>query len=336
MDVKKTVALLSGESAAFFAEKDFLQRARNTFDGGIKNIVYGVTDRAAVKKKIEDIFGEARTEEEGDAIVVFPSDLFHKTRYTFGDLVEIIYRLRDPDGCPWDRAQTNESIRTNIIEESYELVEAIDLKDPAKMREESGDVMLQGLFTTVIADADKKFSVGDVITELCQKLVGRHTHIFGPDKATDAESALHFWEQAKAKEKHYSSVKDKIESVPTTFGALMRANKVDKIIKKTGFDFPDMQGAVDKLYEEIKEFLEADEVHKESEAGDILFSAVNVLRMAKIDPEVALNGTTNRFIKRFYHVIDRAEESGRKVEELTLDEMEKYYQEAKGLFDTID
>lgn len=329
MDLKRATDCLSGESAALFAEKDFLQRARNSFDGGVTNVVYNVTDYSAVKEKIQDVFGDAETEVDGDMIVVKPADLFHKTRYTFGDLVEIIYRLRDPDGCPWDRAQTNESIRTNIIEEAYELVEAVDLRDAGKMREESGDVLLQGLFTAVIADSDKKFSVGDVITELCQKLVGRHTHIFGPDKATDAESALYFWEKAKAKEKSQKSVKDKIESVPTTFGALMRANKVDKIIKKTGFDFPDMQGAMDKLYEEIKEFAEADEKHKESEAGDILFSAVNVLRMAKIDPEIALNGTTNRFIKRFYHVIDRAEESGRQVEELSLDEMEKYYQEAK-------
>ncbi|MBR1747067.1 MAG: nucleoside triphosphate pyrophosphohydrolase [Clostridia bacterium] len=329
MDLRQAASCLDGGSAAIFSEKDFLSRARNNFDGGVNNVVYGVTDWEAVQRKIVDVFGDAETERQDDLVVVRPGDLFYKTRYTFCDLVEIIYRLRDPDGCPWDRAQTNESIRQNIVEEAYELVEAIDLGDVEKMREESGDVLLQGLFTAIIADSDGKFSVGDVVTELCKKLVGRHTHIFGPDKATDAESALYFWEKAKAKEKHQSSVKDIIESVPTTFGALMRANKVAKIIKKTGFDFPTMEEAVEKLYEEVEEFVQADEVHKESEAGDILFSAVNVLRMAKIDPEIALNGTTNRFIRRFYHVIERAKESGRAVEDLTLEEMEAFYQEAK-------
>ena len=144
MDIQKTIESLGGESAAFFSAADFLSRARNNFDSGIVNVVYGVTDPDAVEGKIKDVFGDVTVEKDGGTYVVRPTDLFHKTRYTFGDLVEIIYRLRDPDGCPWDRAQTNESIRSNIIEEAYELVEAVDLDDPAKMREESGDVMQIG------------------------------------------------------------------------------------------------------------------------------------------------------------------------------------------------
>lgn len=322
--------ILGGKSAAFFERGDFLSRARNSFDAGITNVVYGIRPADAdVEAKIDDYFGDADREYGDGYVAIKPADLFGKKRYTFGDLVEIIYRLRDPDGCPWDRAQTNRSIRTNIIEEAYELAEAVDLDDAAKMREESGDVLLQGIFTAVIASAEGRFGVNDVISELCAKLVGRHTHIFGKDKATDAEDALFFWEQAKAKEKHYTSVRDKIQSVPVTFNALMKANKVQKIIKKTGFDFADTEGAIAKLYEEIEEFREASAERRESEAGDIMFAAVNVLRMARIDPEVALSETSNRFIRRFDYVIEQAEKQGRRVEELTLDEMENFYREAK-------
>lgn len=327
--------ILKGGSAAFFSQSDFLTRARNNFDSGIVNVVFNVTDYKAVNEKIEDYFGNAEREEGVDYIILRPINLFDKTRFTFGDLVEIIYRLRDPDGCPWDRAQTNKSIRTNIIEEAYELAEAVDLNDAEKMTEESGDVILQGILTAVIASADNRFSVNDVICGLCSKLIGRHTHIFGKDKALNAEDALYFWDKAKAKEKHYANIGDKIASVPITFNSLMKANKVQKIIKKTGFDFPDLKGALDKLYEEIAEFNEAEGEMKEKEAGDILFAAVNVLRMAHIDPEVALSGTTNRFIRRFNYIIEEAAKQGKAVEELSLDEMESYYQESKKLHDNL-
>ena len=319
----------SGESVAFYREEDFLQRKHNQFDTNVKTAVFGITDAEKVKAKIDKLFGGAKYAEREDYIVIEPVDTFSKTNFNFSDLEEIVYRLRDPDGCPWDRAQTNKTIRKNIIEEAYELVEAVDSDDNEKMKEESGDVMLQSVLTSAIAADEGRFDIDDVISGLCRKLIFRHTHIFGKDKANDAEEALKFWDKAKAKEKHYTSVKDKVDSIPVTFGALMYANKVQKYIKKTGFDFPDIQGAVDKLYEEVGEFLAADEKHKESEAGDMLFSAVNILRMADIDPEVALNGTTARFKKRFFYVIEQAEKQGKKVEDLTLDEMEKFYQESK-------
>lgn len=319
----------SGESVAFYREEDFLQRRHNQFDTNVKTVVFGITDAEKVKAKIDKLFGGAKYAEREDYIVIEPVDTFAKTNFNFSDLEEIVYRLRDPDGCPWDRAQTNKSIRKNIIEEAYELVEAVDSDDNEKMKEESGDVMLQSVLTSAIAADEGRFDIDDVISGLCRKLIFRHTHIFGKDKANDAEEALKFWDKAKAKEKHYASVKDKVDSIPVTFGALMYANKLQKYIKKTGFDFSDIQGAVDKLYEEVGEFLVADEKNKENEAGDILFSAVNILRMADIDPEVALNGTTARFKKRFFYVIEQAEKQGKNVEDLTLDEMEKYYQESK-------
>lgn len=319
----------SGESVAFYREEDFLQRRHNQFDTNLKTVVFGITDTEKVKAKINKLFGGAKYAEREDYIVIEPVDTFAKTNFNFSDLEEIVYRLRDPDGCPWDRAQTNKSIRKNIIEEAYELVEAVDSDDNEKMKEESGDVMLQSVLTSAIAADEGRFDIDDVISGLCRKLIFRHTHIFGKDKANDAEEALKFWDKAKAKEKHYASLKDKVDSIPVTFGALMYANKLQKYIKKTGFDFSDIQGAVDKLYEEVGEFLAADEKNKENEAGDILFSAVNILRMADIDPEVALNGTTARFKKRFFYVIEQAEKQGKNVEDLTLDEMEKFYQESK-------
>ena len=319
----------SGESVAFYREEDFLQRRHNQFDTNVKTVVFGITDAEKVKAKIDKLFGGAKYAEREDYIEIEPVDTFSKTNFNFSDLEEIVYRLRDPDGCPWDRAQTNKTIRKNIIEEAYELVEAVDSDDNEKMKEESGDVMLQSVLTSAIAADEGRFDIDDVISGLCRKLIFRHTHIFGKDKANDAEEALKFWDKAKAKEKHYASLKDKVDSIPVTFGALMYANKLQKYIKKTGFDFSDIQGAVDKLYEEVGEFLAADEKNKENEAGDILFSAVNILRMADIDPEVALNGTTARFKKRFFYVIEQAEKQGKNVEDLTLDEMEKYYQESK-------
>ncbi len=319
----------SGESVAFYREEDFLQRRHNQFDTNVKTVVFGITDAEKVKAKIDKLFGGAKYAEREDYIAIEPVDTFAKTNFNFSDLEEIVYRLRDPDGCPWDRAQTNKTIRKNIIEEAYELVEAVDSDDNEKMKEESGDVMLQSVLTSAIAADEGRFDIDDVISGLCRKLIFRHTHIFGKDKANDAEEALKFWDKAKAKEKHYASLKDKVDSIPVTFGALMYANKLQKYIKKTGFDFSDIQGAVDKLYEEVGEFLAADEKNKENEAGDILFSAVNILRMADIDPEVALNGTTARFKKRFFYVIEQAEKQGKNVEDLTLDEMEKYYQESK-------
>ena len=317
---------------ATYDQDRFLERRSTCFDTSIPVLILGVTDSESVKKKIADFYGETIMTEDSGCILAEPKPLFEKTRFGYGDLLEIIRRLRDPDGCPWDRAQTPQSIRTNIIEEAYELIEALDMDDDDKILEECGDVLLQGVFVSVMTEEQGRVSNSDVITALCKKLIGRHTHIFGKDKATDAESALGFWEKAKAKEKGYTSVEDKLNAVPKTFTALQKANKVQKIVKKTGFDFPDVQGAIDKLEEEIEEFTLADGIEKEKEGGDILFSAVNVLRKCGIDPEVALFGTTDRFEKRFRYVIDRAKEEGKEVEELTLDEMEVYYNESKKFY----
>lgn len=322
------------EAYTVMKESVFLQRQRNCFDTGITLIVTDTTEenREKVKEKIEEFFGDAEIKIEGRELMVLPKPLFEKTRFGYGDLLEIIRRLRDPDGCPWDRKQTPETIRTNVIEEAYELVEAIDTGEAEKIREECGDLLLQGVFCSVMTEENGGVKNSDVLTALCQKLIGRHTHIFGKDKATDAESALYFWEKAKAQEKGQKTVEDKLDVVPKTFTALQKANKVQKIIKKTGFEFACVEDAIQKIYEEVEEFASAEEKEKEKEGGDILFSVVNVLRMCGIDPEVALSGTTERFEKRFRYVIKKAGEQGKNVEELTLDEMEAFYNESKKFY----
>ena len=318
-------------SYALYKEEDFLLRKTCCFDTNLPLVVSGVENKESVLKKIEDFFGDASVTVGDGFIAADPKPLFDKTRFGYGDLAEIIRRLRDPDGCPWDKVQTPESIRTNIVEEAYELVEAIDTGKREKIEEECGDVMLQGVFCSIMTE-ERGLTNNDVLTALCQKLIGRHTHIFGKDRASNAEEALGFWEKAKAKEKGQRSVEDKLDSVPKTFTALQRANKVQKIVKKTGFDFPDEEEAIAKIYEEVAEFKAADKEDKEKEGGDMLFSVVNVLRLYGIDPEVALHGTTTRFEKRFRYVLEKARERGERIEEMTLEEMESLYQESKKYF----
>lgn len=328
MDITKI--LQSREGALIIAQSKFLERKFNLFPSDIPLFVYGVTDKAAVYGKLKEFYSpDEITQTDGGLLAQVSAPLHARTRFTFSDLEEIIFKLRDPDGCLWDRAQSNMSIRTNAIEEAYELAEAVETGEDSKIIEESGDVLLQGVFNAVIAQGEGRFSVGDVISGLCLKLIRRHTHIFGADKARDEKDALKFWEKAKSIEKAYNGTEDKLKSVPVTFGALMRANKVQKIIAKTGFDFPDAESALNKIYEEVEEFKNAEGHEAEKEGGDILFAAVNTLRMAKIDPELALSGAVNRFIARFNYMQSAARKMGTTVEELDLDGAERLYAEAK-------
>ena len=334
------------KSYTYFIADDFIKREINSFEMNVDTVIDEIRAdnfKEVMKKTVAVFGGDREAKADGTTVklgaippsvskITIPGAPFvERHKYTYGDLVEIIRRLRDPDGCPWDRAQTHESIRSNAVEEAYELAEAVDMASDEKMLEESGDVMLQGLFHAAIAEDRGAFSFDDVVNALCTKLVFRHTHIFGDRKANDPEEALKNWEAAKAVEKGYTSLDDKIKSVPVTFGALMRAYKVQKIIKKTGFDFSDVSGAVDKIKEEVAEFEEASGAEREKEGGDVLFAAVNALRMAGIDPEVALNGTTARFIRRFAYVEKRCNECGIELSAANIDKMEEFYQESKKL-----
>lgn len=336
-------------SFCYFTAADFVKRSIVSFEINVPIIIDGITLELfeQVKDKLIGNFGKNQectiVIENGEAqdkkifeleyverLIVKASGFLSRDFHTFGDLVEIIRRLRDPDGCPWDRAQTHNSIKNNAIEEAYELAEAIELDDTDKLIEESGDVMLQGLFHAAIAEENGRFSTSDLINSLCNKLIGRHTHVFGENKANTPSEALKSWEKAKAIEKNQGSIIDKINSIPITFGALMRAHKVQKVIKKTGFDFPSPEEAKGKILEELLELTSASNIsEREWEGGDLLFSVINYLRMLEIDPETALNSTTNRFIKRFEYVEKKAQENGFELNSNNIELMEKYYQESK-------
>ncbi len=204
-----------------------------------------------------------------------------KARYTFADLMRIMSRLTAPDGCPWDKAQTHESIRTNLIEEAYEAVDAIDSGDLDAMREEIGDVLLQAVFHCDMAARTGEFTAGDVISELCGKLYSRHTHIFGKDRAGDSAEALKFWENAKAVEKSYTSLYDILTRLPKGFPSLLRAQKAYKKAVKAGrAEKPEQKTS-------------------ETELGDKLFDLVRIASASGVDAETALNKKIGEFIEGF-------------------------------------
>lgn len=248
-----------------------------------------------------------------------PRDFVSKKRYSFTDVVELLYRLRGENGCPWDRAQTHESIRSNLIEEAYELVDAINNNDIDNMIEETGDVLLQAVFHGVIAEDTGEYDMRDVTTALCTKLIGRHEHVFGDVVARTAEEGLAAWDRAKGKEKHYKSFTDKMDKTSRTLPALMRAYKIQKTAAKAGMDFKDVYAAAEKLREETDEFLNASPEERETEGGDLLFAAVNVLRALKIEPEVALVAAVEKFCKRFAYVEAHCEKPMNECSEQELD-----------------
>lgn len=265
--------------------------------------------------------------------LIFPQDFLRQERFSFADLLHIMERLRGEGGCPWDREQTHRSIKMNAVEEAYELVEAIDNGDAQGMMEEAGDLLLQTVFHSQISKEEGQFDIHDVISELCKKLIFRHSHVFGSHKAAGAEQALATWEKNKSVEKGQDTYSKALNGVARSFPAIMRAAKVQKRAAKCGFEFEKIEDIFGKLEEEIAELKEAiasgDASQIEKETGDLLFSAVNLARWLKVDGELALNASTDKFIKRFEHMESRVLESGRKLSEVSLEEMEKYYQEGK-------
>lgn len=259
--------------------------------------------------------------------------LLKKTRFDFDDLADILRLLRAPDGCPWDRAQTHESIRKNMIEEAYELVDAIDGKDDNKIVEETGDVLMQGAFHAVLGEERGAFTADDVLSAVCEKLISRHSHIFGKDKATDEQSALSVWDKNKLLEKGQKTGADSVRDVPHNLPAAMRAQKVAKRAAKFGYDFKDAFEAAEKVKEELEELLaalrEGDAAHIGEEAGDLLFSAVNVGRLAGADCEEALSESTKKFVDRFCRTEELILADGKSMQGMSADELWAYYERAK-------
>ena len=274
-----------------------------------------------------------KTYDYTSAVAIEEMDLLEKKRFTLDDLQEIVVRLRKPNGCPWDRVQTNDSIKMSVVEEAYELVDAIDCDDDDKILEEAGDIVLQAVFHAVMKSETGAFNLTDVLTGICTKLITRHTHVFGEDKASDGESALSVWEKNKRTEKHHVTYADSVNDVPKCFPAAMRAQKVGKRASKAGMDFASAKAAAVRLEEEIAEFFEAyqakDAVAAEKEIGDVLFAAVNVGRKAGCDCEKALKEATERFAARFTKAEALALADGKVVTELSEEEWDEYYVKAK-------
>ncbi len=267
------------------------------------------------------------------AVAIERIDLLEKTRFTIQDLKEIIVRLRAPDGCPWDRVQTNDSIKMSAVEEAYELVDAINLNDDSKILEETGDIFLQAVFHAVLKEETGAFDLTDALTGVCQKLISRHTHVFGTDKASDNESALSVWEKNKMQEKGQDTYAKAVNDVPKCFPAVMRAQKVGKRAGKAGMDFASVQDAATRMREELEEVFEAmengDQAQTEKEVGDLLFAAVNVGRKAGADCEKALAESVERFARRFTLAEEKALKENKDVTKLSEEEWEKYYLSAK-------
>ncbi|MBO5412335.1 MAG: nucleoside triphosphate pyrophosphohydrolase [Clostridia bacterium] len=267
------------------------------------------------------------------AVAIDEQALLQKERFTMEDLKEIVVRLRKPDGCPWDRVQTPQSIKMSAVEEAYELVDAIDCDDDEKILEEAGDILLQTVFHAVMKEETGAFTLTDVLTGICKKLITRHTHVFGEDKAKDENGALGVWEANKRKEKGQDTFAKSVNDVPKCFPAVMRAQKVGKRASKAGMDFKDVESAKARLIEELTEFTEAyatgDIDATEKELGDVLFSAVNVGRKAGCDCEKALKESVDRFAERFTKAEAFALADGKTVEDLSPDEWDQYYNTAK-------
>ena len=266
-------------------------------------------------------------------IIVPPCELTRRSRHGLEALMEVMHRLRAPGGCPWDAEQTHSSLRSSLIEESYEVLDAIDREDMTALEEELGDLLLQVVFHAVIEEERSEFTMRDVVTGIVNKLIYRHPHVFGDVSVGSSDEVLTNWENLKQKEKHQSTVADAMRAVPASFPALMRSYKVQKKAAHVGFDWPNALEALPKVLEEAGEVREAIEsgesAHISEEIGDLLFACVNTARLLKVDPELALGEATEKFMRRFIAMEALILSDGRHFEGMTLDEMDLYWEKVK-------
>ncbi|WP_078433062.1 nucleoside triphosphate pyrophosphohydrolase [Metabacillus halosaccharovorans] len=258
--------------------------------------------------------------------------LYHQ----FSSFRHIIAELRGPNGCPWDKEQTHQSLKKYLIEECYELLEAIDKDDIDHIIEELGDVLLQVVLHAQIGEDEGMFSIDDVIKGVAEKMVRRHPHVFGQQSVTDSDEVLANWEEIKKKEKGTREEQSILDAVASSLPALSKAFHLQKKAAKVGFDWPSVEGAWDKVKEELKEFEDEIAVNKDhslimKEFGDLLFAFVNVGRHYKIEPEEALSSTNVKFYDRFGYIEKMAIEHNRQLQNMSLEEMDHYWDEAKKL-----
>lgn len=248
---------------------------------------------------------------------------------SFERLLNIMDELREK--CPWDREQTFESLRSNTIEETYELIDAINTMEVTNIKKELGDILLHVVFYAKMASEKKWFEIQDVINALCDKLVYRHPHVFGEEEVANAAQVIQNWEQLKIKEKDGN--KSVLSGVPSALPALIKANRIQEKARAVGFDWEERTQVWDKVQEELNELRhEIEQMNREKmekEFGDLLFSVVNAARLYDIDPESALEKTNRKFIKRFTYLEENTIKKGRSLKEMTLDEMNEIWEEAK-------
>ncbi|QQS07259.1 MAG: nucleoside triphosphate pyrophosphohydrolase [Fibrobacterota bacterium] len=254
-------------------------------------------------------------------------------RYGFEDLRAIMARLRAPDGCPWDKEQTHESIKEYFLEEVYEFLEAVEEGSVPHMREELGDLLLQVVFHAQMASEQDHYDIDDVIHELSDKLVRRHPHVFGEMAVADADEVVVNWEAIKNAEKGKEARKSRLDGIPVNYPALMKAKKLQVRAAKDGFDWPDAAPIWEKLSEEIAEVKEAisenDSDHLEDEVGDLFFVAVNLARKLGVDPEIALQRANRKFESRYRGMERLVEERGQKLSDLDLAAQDVLWGEVK-------
>lgn len=246
----------------------------------------------------------------------------------FADFVELVARLRSPEGCPWDRKQTHKSLRPHFLEECYEVLEALDEGDSKKLCQELGDLLLHIVIQSRIATEAGEFELGDVLDGISKKLIHRHPHVFGSSKVKTPEEALQRWESLKQEERGEDN--SLLASVPRDMPALGYSQEIQQRVAKQGFDWPDVDGVIDKLCEEVRELDEAEgQEEKQWEFGDLLFTLANIARRMEIDLETALREANRRFYNRFTRMQELCRERGLDFGKLSFDEQNALWEEAK-------
>ena len=280
-------------------------------------------------KRKEERLGELSGDTFGEKVCLYVPALGEGT--SFESFAEIVAHLRAPDGCPWDKEQTHESLRKHLLEESYEAIAAIDSGDFNSMREEFGDLLLQVVLQSQIANDENQFNVNQVIHGIHSKIVRRHPHVFGDLKLDGVDGVLANWEKLKEKERgKRKDGKGLLDGVPLALPALSQAQEYQDRAARVGFDWPEVEGVLDKIKEEIEEIKNAEtDFELASEIGDLLFAMVNLARWKKVDAESVLRGTNAKFKKRFAYVERGAKKQGRNLSELSLEEMESLWNAGK-------
>lgn len=353
---EKCAGIVNGCDYAVMSAYDFA--AKQNFGGMLSNTVY-ITDldnkliASDVKLSLQRLLGDEEevTFFDGKTATKIPlyeldfqkkydynsgvlfenKDFLHKKRFFIEDLLDIVTALRAPDGCPWDRAATHQSIRMNTIEEAYEVADAIDKNSVEMMIEETGDLMLQTVLHAEIGRGDGEYDINDVATDICQKLIDRHTHVFGTDKVQNASDALKLWDNNKQKLKGEKTATESIEHITKALPSIMYAEKVGKKAAKANFDFRNTDDVFTKIKEELSELNKAiqscDGV--EEELGDVLFSVCNLARLLGVEGELALTRSTQKFIARFEKMEELILNDGKSMKAMTDEELDMYYNKAK-------